>query len=160
MAEFIAVAAQEIAPNAPAVFNETSQPCTNGFIYNRSGIIFRLASPAKMSAYQGWTWNNCPCCKMPLAKYEVSVFGNIAIPTGGTVEEISMAIAVDGIIDPSTIMRLTPAAVEEYGPIAKGIIVEVPAICGCESVSIVNASTQNILFQNVVLDISDPTIGY
>jgi hypothetical protein len=87
--------------------------------------------------------------------YEVGFHANIAIPTGGTVEEIQLAIVIDGEVDPSSIMRITPAAVEEYGNVGAGIIVAVPSLCRCENVSVRNISTQPILVQNANLTI-DP----
>ena len=48
-------------------------------------------------------------------------------------------------------MRLTPAAVDTYGDVGTSIIVRVPSICGCESMSVRNISTQDILIQNASL---------
>ena len=48
------------------------------------------------------------------ARFKVSFGGNIAIPTGGTVEAISLAIAIDGEPVATTTMIVTPAAVEEF----------------------------------------------
>lgn len=88
---------------------------------------------------------------MYTTNYEVEVHANIEIPTGGTVEEIRLAIAIDGIIDPASIMSFTPAAVETPGNVGSSIIVSVPSICGCDSVAIVNASTQDITVNNASL---------
>jgi hypothetical protein len=46
------------------------------------------------------------------ARFKVTFGGNIAIPTGGTVGPISLAIAIDGEAVPATTMIVTPAAVE------------------------------------------------
>lgn len=75
---------------------------------------------------------------------------NIAVPTepAGTVEPISLALAIDGEIDPSSIMIFTPAAVGDFGNVGADIIVPVPCICRCESVSVRNTSTQAINVQN------------
>ena len=69
-------------------------------------------------------------------------------PTAGTVEEISLAIAIDGEVHPSSIMRFTPAAVDEYGNVGADVIVSVPCICRCASVSVRNVSTQAVNVQN------------
>ncbi len=90
---------------------------------------------------------------MPRARYIVNFGGNIQVPTGGTVEAISMAIAIDGEIDPSSIMTFTPAAVEQLGNISTQVIVEVPAICMCASVSVRNVSAQDIQLQNANMTI-------
>ena len=44
------------------------------------------------------------------ARFRVSFGGNIAIPTGGTVGPISLAIAIDGEAVATTTMISTPAA--------------------------------------------------
>ena len=85
---------------------------------------------------------------MPTANYEVGFHANIQIPTGGTVESISLAIAIDGEVDPSSIMTVTPAAVEEAFNVGAGIIVAVPWICRCGSVSVRNISTQAVEVSN------------
>lgn len=151
-AEYSSNAIQTIASNASAIFTEAPVPCNRGLIYHRdeSGI-FRLASPRLIN---GWTRNRCCCCnKMPRARYIVNFGGNIQVPTGGTVEAISMAIAIDGEIDPSSIMTFTPAAVEQLGNISAQVIVEVPAICMCASVSVRNVSAQDIQLQNANMTI-------
>ena len=66
-------------------------------------------------------------------------------------EEITLALAVDGVVDPASIMSFTPAAVEVAGNVGTSIIVSVPSICGCDSVAVVNASTQPITINNASL---------
>jgi hypothetical protein len=70
------------------------------------------------------------------------------------VEEIQLAIAVDGEVDPSSIMRFTPAAVDVYGNVGAEIVASVPCICGCSSVSVRNISTQPVNVQNANLVIN------
>ena len=145
MAEYSANALQNVLPNQSVVFTESPVPCNKGLIFHRdeSGI-FRLASTMCYSPY-----NSCGCCnRMPETLYQVGFHGNIAIPTGGTVEAISLALAIDGEIDPSSTMTVTPAAVEEFFNVGKEIIVAVPAICGCLPVSVRNVSTQAVDVQN------------
>ena len=48
------------------------------------------------------------------ARFKATFGANIAIPTGGTVEAISIAIAINGEPVASTTMIVTPAAVEEF----------------------------------------------
>ncbi|MCR5092748.1 MAG: hypothetical protein K6B72_02115, partial [Lachnospiraceae bacterium] len=111
------------------IFTESPVPCNRGFVYHRDGSgLFRLAG-------------TCPCKG---TNYEVGFHANIQIPTGGTVETISLAVFVDGEEDPSSIMSVTPAAVEEPFNVGAGIIATVPCICKCSSVSIRNVSTQAI----------------
>lgn len=155
MAEYSANAAQTVAPSQAVIFTEAPVPCTRGLVFHRdeSGV-FRLASPSVINGCGcGWYTNwGCSCCNtMPESNYLVSFHANIAVPTGGTAEAISLAVAIDGVVDPSSTMIVTPAAVEQYFNVGAGIIVQVPAICRCESVSIVNTSTQDVLVQNANL---------
>ena len=144
-AEYSANLAQTVAANGSVIFTESPVPCACGRIYHRdeSGI-FRLASPSVISNCRR---NNC-CGRMPFADYLVSYSGNIAIPTGGTVEEISLVISIDGEIDPSSTMIFTPAAVGDFGNVSTQVVVSVPWICRCASVSVRNSSTQAITVQN------------
>ncbi len=156
MAEHSANALQNILPNAAAIFTESPVPCNRGLIFHRDGSgIFRLASPSRIANGLS-SWNRCcPCCRrMPEALYQVHFHSNIAIPIGGTVDAISVGIAIDGAVDPSSTMIFTPAAVEQFGNIGAEIVVAVPAICGCETVSVVNTSTQAIDMQNANIDIT------
>ena len=84
------------------------------------------------------------------ARFRIHFGANIAIPTGGTVEAISLAIALDGEAIPSTIMTITPAAVENYFNVSASIFVDIPKGC-CSHVSIQNISTQHVLVQNANL---------
>lgn len=83
---------------------------------------------------------------------------NIAIPEGGTVEEISVAIAIDGATVPATEMKVTPAAVNEYFNVSRAKNVGVWRGC-CETVSIRNLSTQPILVQNANIIFSRPDLA-
>ena len=119
MAEYLANAVQDVALNDPILFT-ASIPCTKGYIYHEDETgIFIL---------RGIT-NNC------FARYQVTYNGNIAIPTGGTVTPIAVAIAVNG--EPRVTSRaiFTPAAVDEYGNVTSTAIVTVPRGC-CFSLSV------------------------
>ena len=61
----------------------------------------------------------------------VSYSGNIQIPTGGTVEAISLAIAIDGEPLQSTRMIVTPAAVENFFNVSAQAYVDVPSRLLC-----------------------------
>lgn len=84
------------------------------------------------------------------ARFKVSFGGNISIPTGGTVEAISLAIAIEGEAIGTTTMIVTPAAVEEFFNVFNAIFIDVPRDC-CVSVSVRNVSTQSINVQNANL---------
>ena len=119
MAEYLANAVQDIALNSPVLFT-ASIPCTKGCVYHEDGTgIFIL---------RGIT-GNC------FARYQVTYNGNIAIPTGGAVTPIALAISVNGEERPTSKAIYTPAAVEEYGNVTCTAIITVPRGC-CFSVSV------------------------
>ena len=68
------------------------------------------------------------------ARFKVSFGGNIAVPAGGTVGPISLAIAIDGEAVPATTMTVTPAAVEEFFNVFSAVFVDVQKGC-CVTIS-------------------------
>lgn len=86
------------------------------------------------------------------ARFRVAFGGNIAIPTGGTVEAISAALAINGEAINSATAIVTPAAVDNYFNVFVSAIVEVPKGC-CVTVAMGNTSTQAINFANSNLTI-------
>ena len=114
MAEYLAAnAVQLVALNSPVIF-DASIPCNRGYIYHEdnTGIfILRGATP------------NC------FARYQVIFNGNIAIPTGGDVTPIALAITVNGETRPTSTAIFTPAAVDEFGNITSTAIITVPRGC-------------------------------
>lgn len=154
-AEFSANGTQIIQPGASAIFT-TKVRDRSGRIYHREETgLFRLASPALMGFDAGC---GC-CCGMPTARYLVLFSGNVSVPTGGTVEEIQLALSVDGAEDPSSIMAYTPAAVDVAGSVSTSILAEVPWICRCSSLSVTNESTQPIQLANANLVIDFAGVG-
>ena len=81
------------------------------------------------------------------ALYRVSYGGNIAIPTGGTVEAITAALAINGEALASATATVTPAAVENYFNIYVSAQICVPKGC-CVTVGMRNTSTQAVNFAN------------
>lgn len=119
MAEYLANAVQSISLNQPATFS-ASIPCPRGYVYHEDETgVFIL---------RGVT-NNC------FARYQVVFNGNVAIPTGGAVTPIAVAIAVNG--EPRLTSRaiFTPAAVDTYGNVTSTAIITVPKGC-CFSLSV------------------------
>ena len=84
------------------------------------------------------------------ARYRVSFGGNIAIPAGGTVEPLSLALAINGEPVATTTMISTPAAVEQFNNVYSSIFIDVPRGC-CSQFSVRNISTQAIDVQNANL---------
>lgn len=146
-AEYSVAIPQTVEPNQPVIFTDSPCPCSQGMIFKKSGGVFLLASNAPDNACSC----GCGCRRIYETNYEVEIHANIEIPTGGTVDEIRLAISVDGVIDPASVMSFVPAAVETPGNVGTSIIVSVPSICGCDNVAIVNASTQAITVNNASL---------
>lgn len=122
MAEYLANAVQSVNLNAPIIFT-ASIPCTKGYIYHEDETgIFILRGIV----------NNPTAC---FATYQVTFNGNIAIPTGGTVVPIAVAITVNGEPRPTSRAIYTPADVDEYGNVTSTAIIRVPRGC-CFSVSV------------------------
>ena len=123
MAEFTYNPIQVVQPNTPVVLN-TAIGCPKGYVLHRneSGIV----------TLRGIT-NNC------FARYQVTFNGNIAVPEGGTVGAISVAIAIDGEPVLTSKAIVTPAAVDDYFNVTSNAIVTVPKGC-CVNVSVENTS--------------------
>lgn len=84
------------------------------------------------------------------ARFRVSFGGNVAIPTGGTVAPISLAIAINGEAIGPTTMISTPAAAEEFNNVYTSVFLNVPAGC-CYTISVVNIGDDDIDVQNANL---------
>lgn len=80
-------------------------------------------------------------------RYLVTFSGNIAVPTGETVGEISLAMTYDGEVLGGSTMRVTPAAVEEYFNVSTQHYVDVYCNC-CVNVAIQNTSGIPVLVDN------------
>lgn len=131
MAEFTNAYVQSVAPNANVVFTE--EPVSGkGCIVHREG--------SGLITLRGMT-NQCR------ALFRVTFGGNIAIPTGGTVGEISIAIAIDGEPVPSATATVTPAAVANFFNVFSSVFIEVPKGC-CVTVAVRNINTQAIEVEN------------
>lgn len=137
MAEYTAAALQNVAVNQNVLFTETPV-CGSNCIVHRAG--------SGLVTIKGNT-NQCR------ARYRVFFSGNIAIPTGGTVAPIALAIAIDGEPVSASAMIQTPAAVGALNNVASEIYVDAPRGC-CQTVSVKNISTQAINVQNANLVVS------
>lgn len=142
-AEYSANAAQIVPVGGSVIFTESPVPCNRGLVYHREDSgIFRLAN-------KFFRQNVCNCWRRN-TNYEVAFHANIAVPDGETIpaEGISLAIAIDGDVDPSSTMIFLPAAVEDLGNVGTDIVVTVPCLCTCSSVSVRNTSTIPVTVQN------------
>ena len=146
MAEYLANAVQNVALNQPVLFT-ASIPCPRGYVYHEDetgNFILRGCTP------------NC------FARYQVTFNGNIAIPTGGEVGPIALAITVNGDTRPTSRAIFVPAAVETYGNVTSTAIITVPKGC-CFNLSVryvaadedpATTPTPVIEVQNANLDIA------
>lgn len=156
MAEYTAIADQTVLANQPVIFTESPIPCTRGLIRHEDGTgLFNLSGAVPASEFQ----NRCCCQGEPTADYLVVFHGNIAVPEGGTVGEISLALSVDGTIIPATVMRVTPTVVQAYFNVGSSKNVQCYPGC-CRNLSVVNSSADqaSILVSNAVLDITRPDL--
>lgn len=140
-AEFTYNPIQEVLQNQPVILN-TTIGCSKGYVIHRneSGLV----------TLRGIV--NNPCSNF--ARYQVTFNGNIAVPTGGTVGPISVAIAIDGEPVLTSNAIVTPAAVDQYFNVTSTAIITVPKGC-CFNVSVENTSTGgsiNVQNANLVVD--------
>ena len=132
--ELTANAIQTVSANGNVIFTDTVV-CGNCSIMHREG--------SGLVTLRGLT-NQCR------ARFRVSFGGNIALPTGGTVGPISLAIAINGEPVATTTMISSPAAVEEFNNVFSAIFIDVPKGC-CSQISVRNTSNQPVNVQNANL---------
>ena len=127
MIELINTTEQTVQPGTAVVYNTSVfQSRCGGESFRGDGGQIRLTRPGV---------------------YRVTFNGNIAIPTGETVGEISVAISQEGEILNGTIARVTPAAVEEFFSVSAQTLVVVNCSC-CIPVAVRNNSDIPILVDN------------
>lgn len=131
MAEFTSTTIQTVAAGQNLPLTETAIKGSN-CINHRAG--------AGNVTLRGIT-NQCK------ALFKVSFGGNIAIPTGGTVGPVSVALAVGGEPLSSATAIVTPAAVENYFNVFVEAFIEVPRGC-CVTVAVKNTSAQAVSIAN------------
>lgn len=155
MAEYTYNPVQTVEPGQNVILNDNIR-CNKGYVLHRneSGIVILRGIV-----------NNPTAC---FARYQVTFNGNIAIPDGGTVGPIAIALAIDG--EPILTSRaiVTPAATAADPPTADNFfnvtttaIITVPKGC-CFTVAVENVSTPAaaggvapaILVQNANLTVS------
>lgn len=149
-AEYSANALQTVNPGESVIFTESPVPCRRGFVRHRDDTgNFLLAGRVAQ--------NCCGCC--PQSAIYLCDFGaNIAIPTGGTVGAISVALAIDGGTIPASTMIVTPAAAEEFWNVSRAINAEIWRGC-CETLTVRNTSEQPILVQNANILFDRPDLA-
>ena len=113
MASLVTTSDALVALNGTIPFDSVSIPCNKGNVIPLVPGIINL---------NGNTPNR-------FARYEVTLQGNIRIPTGGAVTPIAVGIALNGTIIPESVAIVTPAAAQQYWHVNTSAIITVP--CGC-----------------------------
>ena len=152
MAEWSNNNQQLVNPGEIVIFTENPVPCTRGLIQHRDDTGSFMLKGYIPRQY------GCPCCRQQSANYLVDFGANIAIPTGGTVGAISVAITIDGTTIPASTMTVTPSAVNQFFNVSRAINASIFARC-CESIAVRNTSSQPILVQNANIIISRPDLA-
>ena len=152
MAEWSANAQQIVNPGETIIFTENPVPCRRGLVRHRDDT-----GNFSLKGYVPRQYG-CSCRRPDSANYLVDFGANIAIPAGGTVGAISVAITIDDATIPASTMTVTPAAVEQFFNVSRAINAGVFAGC-CESISVRNTSDQPILVQNANIIIGRPDLA-
>ena len=120
--------------------------CPNGYVVHRNG--------SGILTLRGIT-SGCSC----FARYQVTFNGNIAVPTGGTVAAIAVALAIDGEPLQTSRAIATPAAVEQYFNVTSTAIITVPKGC-CYTLALenVNAGVGGEIVDEQAISIADGNI--
>ena len=113
MAKYITSTDQNVALNSAVPFDVVSIPCNKGCVVPIATGVVTL---------NGGSANR-------FARYEVTAQANVAIPTGGTVTPVALAITLNGVALPDSVAVVTPAAVEDVWHINTSTVITVP--CGC-----------------------------
>lgn len=131
MAEFTNINIVTVAAGQNLPLTETTVKCGSCIAHREGAGIVTL---------RGLT-NQCR------ARYKVSFGANIAIPAGGTVAPISIALAIAGEPLNSATAIVTPAAAGEYFNVFTAAFIDVPRGC-CITIAVENTSTQAISIAN------------
>ena len=127
MIELINTTVQTVAAGQSVVYNAAAVRSKCGPERHRNGSSFiTLTQPGR---------------------YLVSFSGNIAVPEGETVGEISLGVTQDGEVLGGSLMRVTPAAIEEYFNVSTQHYVDVYCGC-CVNVGVLNTSDIPVLVDN------------
>lgn len=113
MARYITSTDQNVALNSTIPFDIVSIPCNKGCVVPLAPGVLTL---------NGSNSNR-------FARYEVTLQANVAIPEGGAVTPIALAITLNGVPLPDSVAIVTPTAVEDVWHINTSTVITVP--CGC-----------------------------
>lgn len=113
MAKYITSTDQNVSLNGTIPFDIVSIPCNKGNVIPITTGVLTL---------KGNTSNR-------FARYDVTLQGNVSIPTGGAVTPIAVAITLNGVAIPDSVAIVTPAAVGDVWHVNTSVAITVP--CGC-----------------------------
>ena len=113
MAKYITSTDQNVALNNTIPFNIVSIPCNKGCVIPITTGVLTLKGGASNR----------------FARYEVDLQANIAIPEGGAVTPLAVAITLNGVAIPDSVAIVTPAAAEDLWHVNTSAVITVP--CGC-----------------------------
>ena len=112
MAKYITSTDQNVALNNTIPFDIVSIPCNRGCVIPITTGVLTLRSGVSNQA-----------------RYDVELQANVAIPEGGAVTPIAVAITLNGVVIPDSIAIVTPAAAEDVWHVSTSTPITVP--CGC-----------------------------
>ena len=112
MAKYITSTDQNVALNSTIPFNIVSIPCNKGCVVPLATGVLTLKGGSNQ-----------------FARYEVEVQANVAIPEGGAVTPLAVAVTLNGVPIPDSVAIITPAAAEDVWHINTSTVITVP--CGC-----------------------------
>lgn len=112
MAKYLTSTDQNVALNNTIPFNIVSIPCNKGCVIPVTSGVLTLKGGANQ-----------------FARYEVEVEANVAIPEGGAVTPVAVAITLNGVPILDSVAIITPAAAEDIWHISTSTTITVP--CGC-----------------------------
>lgn len=135
MAEYTAIAVQNVAANANVLFTDTAVAPSRCIVHREGSGIVTL---------RGLTNNQ------PRALFRVRFGGNVAIPTGGAVVPIVLAISVGGEPLGETTSIVTMGIAGAFFHVGTETIISVPAGC-CQSISVKNIGVGAIDVENASL---------
>lgn len=111
MPEYTKVESQIVSLNQNVLFDDKI-PCNRGIVYHRPNSgIFTLKG------------KSCQC----RARYKITFAANVGTMTETPSANFSLAIAINGEIDPSTIATTRPADMGQFFTIGRTTIIDVPA---------------------------------
>lgn len=113
MAKYITSTDQNVALNGTIPYDIVSIPCNKGCVVPITTGVLTL---------KGGSTNR-------FARYEVKAQANVAVPEGGAVSPLALAITLNGVAIPDSVAIVTPAAAEDVWHINTSATITVP--CGC-----------------------------